>query len=485
MTESLAKEILSGSRIAQVEWGRLSLSSRTRILRGFADELYRHMDEGVRILHEELGKPELESLTGDFLMVLEFIRASGKMARKALRPSSLPSPKPFFFGAKFRIEYSPYGVVLVMGPWNYPLQLSLIPSLSALLVGNAVILKPSEVTPKLNRWLRERISASGFPKGVFEFVEGGAESAKALIDARPDRIFLTGSPATGRAVLAQAAPHLIPVDLELGGKDAMIVFADAPLERSARAAVYGASMNAGQVCVGVKRIYVEERILPQWLERLRVEVASLRVSTAMDADVGRLARAHESDRTEAQLQSALRAGARLETPYERDGLLWKPVFVSGVPDDAPLARDEVFGPVTVLFSFRSEEEVTKRVNEIDLGLSASVWSRDKERALRVARALRVGSACVNDVIRVIANVEAPFGGVRESGMGRTHGVEGLRSFCASKTILIGSLSRRREINWFPYTVRKTRELRAVMKFRYGRGGPFRLLRDLLRRSGNA
>jgi acyl-CoA reductase-like NAD-dependent aldehyde dehydrogenase/uncharacterized protein (DUF2141 family) len=374
-----------------------------------------------------------------------------------------------FWGNRFVESFSPYGVVLVIAPWNYPLQLSLVPVVSALLAGNAVILKPSEHSPLTAQAIRGVFEKIGFPKGVFQVVEGDGQLASDLIDAKPDQVFFTGSERVGKNIAEKCASLFIPVMLELGGKDAMIVREDAHLERAAKGACYGAFLNSGQVCVGVKRVFVHESVASRFLELFKAEVSSLRIGSSTDSDLGPLKQSEQVKRLALLTREAIDGGAKAETPLKVEGAFFYPLVLSNVPEHSELLTEETFGPLVCVTPFKSDHEAVRFANRSRFGLGSSVWSRDLRKARLIADALIVGSCSINNVVVQIANPAAPFGGEKHSGVGRYHGEEGLLAFSRRKTILMNRGRRKSEINWFPFTSQTFNGLKRFLSFRHRSG----------------
>ncbi len=475
--KTLATDVIyARARESQAAWAALGAGQRCAILERLRSGIAREAEAIAELIAGETGKPVLDALTGDVLVTLETMRYYAKRAPKLLLARKTGKPPIFFLGAHFETCHEPHGVVLVFGASNYPLQLSLIPAFTALVAGNAVVLKCSERTPATAALIRRLGEGAGLPPGLLQVFDEGPEQAVALIDARPDLLFFTGSSRNGRMVAERAARQLIPVILELGGKDAALVFADCNLERAVEGIVYGAFSNTGRVCVGVKRAYVEASVAAEFLARLIARVRALRVQRDGDADLFPLAETGAVE-LRGQVEDALSRGATLHHPIESDGLGYGPMLLTGVPPEARLMREEVFGPVLCMQTFSSEEEAVQLANDSEFALSSSVWTGDRARARRVAARLNAGSCAVNDVIRVIANPHAPFGGNRQSGYGRYHGPEGLYAFSRQKTVLFSGDRRKREINWFPFTARTRRQLAALLQIRHGQRG---LLAWLLR-----
>lgn len=474
-----ADSIMSRARNAQPAWAALTVSRRCRALTSLRRRIANDCESIAKTIAQESQKPLLDALSGDVMVTLEMLRYYQRHAPKLLRPSRIRKPALFFRGAHFQNHFEPHGVALVFGPSNYPFQLSMVPLITALIAGNAVIVKVSERTPATAALIAKLCAETDLPANLVQVLHGTPDESIALIDARPDIVFFTGSSRNGRKVAERAAAHLIPTILELGGKDAALVFADCNLERAVEGIAYGAFSNAGRVCVGTKRVYVEESIYGQFVLRMRRRMADLQVNTGPDADLCPLPD-HEAILLRDQIQEALTDGAKLEWPPHPAELGSEPVLLSDVPRHAHLMHEETFGPVLCIAPFRNESHAVTLANDSAFALSGSVWTRDRARAQRIARTLSAGSCAVNDVIRVIANPYAAFGGNNLSGHGRYHGPDGLRVFSRSKTVMMMSDRRKREINWFPSTARTRRQLAMLLRLRHGRPGlSWRLVRGLL------
>jgi 4,4'-diapolycopenoate synthase len=464
-----AKEIMRRAREAQPAWAALEVRRRSEVLGRLRRELAKNCESIAELISRETAKPQLDALAGDVLVTLEAMRYYEGHAAKILRARRVGKPAIFFRGASFETHFEPHGVALIFGAANYPLQLSMIPLITALTVGNAAVLKCSERTPETAALIARLCMQAGLPEGLVQVFRNGPEEAVALIDARPDIIFFTGSSRNGQMVAERAAKYLIPVVLELGGKDASLVFADCNLERAVEGITYGAFSNGGRVCVGVKRAYVEEPIFDEFIAKLKRRVAGLRVASEADADFYPVS-AQEAEVLRAQVDDALARGATLQYPQDCDAVGCKPVLLTGVPADAHILEEECFGPVLCIGKFVDEADAIALANGSAFALSSSVWTRNRARARRVAARLSAGSCAVNDTIRVIANPYAPFGGNRHSGHGRYHGPDGLHAFSRTKTILFAGDRRRKEINWFPFSERTRRQLAGLLRFRHGHIG---------------
>jgi acyl-CoA reductase-like NAD-dependent aldehyde dehydrogenase/uncharacterized protein (DUF2141 family) len=462
---------LQAAREAFALWAPLSITERLQSLRELRQAITEQREAIVADIVSDTGKPPLDALGGDLLVTLEFIRYYEQIAAKALAPRHVAGSRLFFPGTKFTEIFEPHGVALIFGPANYPFQLAMIPAITAILAGNSVLLKASERTPRTALRMAALVAES-LPKNLVQVVQATPEESLAYIDAGPEIIFFTGSTNGGRFVATKAAEKLIPIILELGGKDAALVFADAPIERTLEGLAYGAFSNAGQVCVGSKRIYVEQAIYKDFLERFIQRIKQLRVGSSLESDLGRLTGVQDRKRFQEQIEEARARGATLEvgSTEELDGS--SPVVLCNLPHDARLLKEESFGPVVTVERFSTEEQAIALANESAYGLAASIWSSNMDRAERVARRINAGSITINDVIRQVANPAAAFGGNKNSGYGRYHGVHGLYAFSRIKTIMASNSRKKREVNWFPFASKTYRQLDALLELRHGAKGIF-------------
>lgn len=469
MTPLDAERIVARGREAQPAWAELGVSRRCAILERLRREICLQCESIADSIARETAKPFLDALSGDVLVTLEMMRYFEAFATTILRPRRIGKPAFFFRGARFEKHFEPHGVALIFGPSNYPFQLSMIPLLTALTAGNAVVLKCSERTPGTAALIAKLCAQADLPRDLVQAFHNDPEQSAALIDARPDIIFFTGSTRHGQAVAERAARHLIPVILELGGKDASLVFADCHLERAVEGITYGAFSNGGRVCVGVRRAYVEGSIYEEFIERLKRRIASLHVDASPDADLCPLS-GEAAAVLRAQVEDALGRGATLHCPLDRRLIGSEPVLLSGVPAEASILTEECYGPALCVTPFVDEAHGLKLANQSAFALSGSVWTRNRARGRRGAMHLSAGSCAINDVIRVIANPYAAFGGNGLSGHGRYHGPEGLLAFSRIRTVMHCSDRREREVNWFPFTKNTRRQLTGLLRFRHGSTG---------------
>ncbi len=471
------------ARAAQPAWGALPFGERARHLRRFARAL-RDDDQLMATLVAENGKPRYEAELIELFYVLELTRYyTGRAGRRALR-DEVHHPL-IFSNKRTRVVRHPRGVVGVIGPWNFPLLNNFGDCVGPLAAGNAVVLKPSEVTPLTSLRVGELWKRQGLPDGVLEVVAGRGEAGAALT-AAADMIFFTGSPAVGQKVAAAAAARLVPAVLELGGKSAMIVLADADLPRAAHAAVWSAFAGSGQVCIRTERVLVEAPAAERFLALVSEEIGRLRQGIPagdggsageVTVDVGAITFAPQLERAERQVADAVARGGRVLTGGARrtdlgGGRFFPPTLIADATPEMAVMREETFGPLLPVMRVADAEEALRIANDSPLGLSGSVWSADVGKARALARRVQTGSLCVNDALFNYFCVESPLGGIKMSGSGFRHGAEGLRQFCRPETIvedhpLLGWLSPflARQLA-FPYRARTMRLLRRFMRLFY-------------------
>jgi len=405
----------------------------------------------------ETGKPHVEALFSDVLISLETAKYYARHAPKLLADERVAHHNLAVKAKSGKLRYEPFGVIGIIAPWNYPLAISLSQIIPAIVAGNSVILKPSELTPRCGELISECFAAAGAPADVLQVVQGGGEVGSALIDARPDKIFFTGGVLTGKRVAEACARQLIPSVLELGGKDAMIVLADADLEAASSAAVWGGFTNCGQACVSVKRIYVEQGISERFAQRCTDKTKLLRLGPGSDTDneIAPMIRVDSANHVEAQLQDAVAKGAHLLTGGRRRPDLgsnfFEPAVLVHVNHSMRLMREETFGPVLAIQAVQSADEAIALANDSAFSLSASVWTRDTKRGRRIAESIRAGAVMLNDVASYFVMTEAPHGGHGLSGWGRTHSRIGLLEMVQVKYLDVDRLPHWPKAWWFGYS----------------------------------
>jgi acyl-CoA reductase-like NAD-dependent aldehyde dehydrogenase len=441
-------------RAAQPDWEAMGIEGRYHWLGKLRDWLLDNSDQVLDTMQRETGKVRADA-SNEPTYLADTINFYGTQAAKFIGEESVRPHSPLLAAKKLRVQYRPYPVVGIISPWNFPLILSLGDAIPALMAGAAVVVKPSEFTPLgvaevAAAWKRE----IGGPD-VFDVVQGIGETGGALVD-NVDYVQFTGSDRTGRKVMARAAETLTPVSLELGGKDPMIVLADADIDRAANAAAWGGMFNSGQVCISVERIYVEEPVYDQFVGKLTAEIGKLRQGAdgARDPkDVGAMTSPNQTAIVEGQVDDALAHGARAMTGGKRlpgPGDYFEPTVLVDVDHTMQVMRDETFGPVVGVMKVRDDEEALRLANDTRYGLSGSVFG-ERGHAERIARRVECGAVNVNDVLVNYFASDVPMGGWKESGIGYRHGAQGIRKFCRTESLVITRFAGKREPTWYPYT----------------------------------
>jgi succinate-semialdehyde dehydrogenase/glutarate-semialdehyde dehydrogenase len=448
--------IVERSRRVQEEWAAQPLRARCALLRRLCDVLYARRDEITEVISRECGKPRFEALSADLMVSLDTASHYAWHTPRLLRPEAVAHHNPAVKAKSGCIVYEPCGALGIISPWNYPLAIPMGVVIPAVAAGNAVVLKPSELTPWCGALVRELFEQAGFPADLVQVVQGGGDVGAALIAAKPDKVVFTGSVATGQRVAERCGALLIPCVLELGGKDAMIVMADADLEVASSAAVWGSFTNCGQACVSVERIYVEREVAERFTELCVQKTRKLKLGSGLDPDteVGPMIRASQADRVEDHLRDAVARGARVLVGGRRRPDLgpsfFEPAVVVDVDHSMRLMHEETFGPVLAIRAVSNGEEAVRLANDSPFGLSGSVWTRDRERGRKIAGRLKVGAVMINDVMSYFGICEAPHGGRGWSGWGRTHSRLGLMELVHVKYVDEDRLSRWPKSWWFGY-----------------------------------
>jgi len=448
--------IFEKARQAQTYWAAFPITTRVKHLYQLRETLLNHVDEIVDLISLENGKPKYEAMVNEVLPCIDLLTFFAKKAPKILRNKNIPMTL-----MKHRIsylQYWPIGVVAIISPWNYPFLLAFADIVMAVIAGNTVIFKPSEITPCIGLKIQELINEAGFPPNMIQTIIGDGTLGAAIIQHKPGKIFFTGSVATGKKVMAAAAEHLIPLNLELGGKDAMIVLPDANLDFATSAALWGSFSNSGQVCASTERILVHERIAQPFLSLLKEKIGKLRQgpSDSQNNDLGAITFEQQKSTYDRQLNEAKSKNAEIITggEFSSDRRYLAPTVITGSKvESLEVYNEETFGPVVAVTTFQSVNEAIQKANQSKYGLLASVITGNISLGEEIAKQLAVGTVTINEVTYTAGLSETPWGGIKESGFGRTHSEIGLYEFVnirhihkpKSKLLVFKSLW------WFPYS----------------------------------
>jgi len=403
-------------------------------------------------------------------VVLDAARFLIENAYAALKPEPVPHGNLIMKTKSAHLIREPYGVIGIVSPWNYPFSTPATEGLAALVAGNAVVIKPSEFTPLAALGLASLLHQAGVPSDIFQVVVGDGSTGAALVEASIDKIIFTGSVRTGKRVAETAAKKLLPVVLELGGKDPMLVLEDADLDVVTSAALWGGFMNAGQTCLSVERCYVARSLYEKFLPAVVEKTRKLRVGNGMDpeTDIGPMIHEQQLRVVEAHVADAVARGARLLAGGRRLPELgpnfYAPTVLADVTHEMLIMREETFGPVLAVMPFATDDEAVRLANDSEFGLAASVWSSDRRRGEALAPRIHAGTVMVNDVVSCFGISEAPHGGVKSSGLGRAHGRLGLEEMVRIKYVDSDLLPRVRKVWWFGYGREFARQMEGFVDF---------------------
>ncbi|GAA5121722.1 aldehyde dehydrogenase family protein [Haloechinothrix salitolerans] len=474
-------ETVNQLREHQTSWEGGGFAERARWLRRYRDWLLDNEDTIARILQSETGKPWAEA-TMEVPYAADVINYYAKHGERFLTDETPKAHGPMTLTKRQRAVHRPYPVVGVITPWNFPVALSLMDAIPALLAGAAVVVKPSEFTPLATSTAIAGWAESGAPP-VLTCLTGYGDTGAALVDT-VDYVQFTGSTRTGTAIATRAAERLIPYGLELGGKDPMLVLSDADLDRAANAAVWGGICNSGQMCTSVERIYVEAPVYEDFVNRVVERVRELRQGTdgadtdGFRYDVGALANQAQVEIVRRHVDEAIAAGAKalIGGKATGTGTFFEPTVLVDVDHSMACMREETFGPTLPIMKVTDADEAVRLANDTPYGLSATVFSRDTERGERIARRLEAGAVNVNDVFTNLFALPLPMAGWKQSGMGaRNGGPHGIRKYCRTQAIVSSRVAPRAEPMWYPYRPLRGNLLRRVTRFV--------MARDLKRRLG--
>jgi len=468
-------ELLLKARQAQADWAKVPVQDRCARIAALKTKILEAREVLTDAVVAESGKPRVEAKFADVFVALDTADYFAKNGPSLLRSEKVSHHSTAAKMKSGSLYYEPLGVLGIISSWNYPLAIPMSQIIPAVAAGNAVLCKTSDFTPECGARIDKLFRDAGFPEGLVTILQGSGDVGQALIDAQPDKLFFTGSVFTGRHVAEACARQLIPSVLELGGKDAMVVLADANLDVSSSAAVWGSFTNCGQVCLSVERLFVEKTVAEKFTRACVEKTLKLKLGPGSDpaSEIGPLIRPQHVQRMSDLIADAVQRGAKLlcggRPRPELGPSFFEPTVLTGVDSSMQLFRDETFGPVLAIQVVRGAEEAVKLANETEFALAASVWTADDERGQSIARQLRAGTVMVNDLISGFAISEAPHGGTGLSGWGRTHGKCGLLEMVNLKYVDVDRLPGMEKPWWYRYGAELERAADSFMKFEFSSG----------------
>ena len=495
------------ARVAFQAWKQTSYATRARLVMKAREVILAQIDGIAHLISQESGKPFGEAISMEIGPVLDLMQYFARNTKKLLRPHKINIGLYALLGRSSKIVYHPLGVVGIIPAWNYPFSIPLGEAVMALMAGNTVVIKPSELTPFVGLKIGEIFEKAGLPDDCLQIVSGAGPTGAALVEAAPDKIMFTGSVATGKKIAAAAAKNLTSVVLELGGKDPMIVFADANLELAAGAAVWGAFCNSGQSCSSVERLYVQESVAEELTRKIVEKTKQLKQGSGdrEEVSIGAMSSERQIKIVEDHVNDFRDCGAKIETGGRRNAdtpvrmsaeheevlgggaadadksvrapLFYEPTVITGATNDMRAMQEETFGPTLPIATFSTEAEAIRLANDSEFGLTASVWTRDLTKGKRVAERIEAGSVCVNEVLYTHGIGQTPWGGFKNSGRGRTHGREGLMELVQPQHIHINHITILPDAWWMPYSPNAVETFRGFAKY-FATGSMFQTARLL-------
>ncbi len=468
-------EMAAHARRAQPQWEAYGFDGRARVLSRAQKWLMDNAQRVTETIVSETGKTYEDASLAEIGYAGNAFGFWAKQGPNYLADEAVKSSQVLVKGKKLVLRYRPLGLIGVIGPWNYPLTNSFGDCIPALMAGNSVILKPSEVTPLTSLLMAEGLRECGLPEDVLQIATGRGATGAALVE-HVDMIMFTGSTRTGRKVAEAAARRLIPASLELGGKDPMIVLSDADLERAANYATFFSMQNAGQTCISIERVYVEEPVYDEFVAKVSAKVRALRVGRPDGGfgtvEVGAITFPPQLETIKDHVADAVQKGARVLTGGQQvpgAGRFYEPTVLVDVDHSMKIMTEETFGPTLPIMKVADADEAVRLANDSPYGLGSSVFTRDTARGEAIARRIEAGAANVNDAMINYTVLELPMGGAKASGLGSRHGAGGIRKYCSQQAIVVTKLAMKKELFMYPYKSRTSRMLAGLFKLLYGRG----------------
>lgn len=468
-TDEELKHILERSKRGKKRWSSLRVSDRAEILNGIRKELVKRSDEFISTISDETGKPHWDSFV-EVMTVAEHLKYMCRQAPVIL--SKQKRSTGILLHKRGYVQYFPHGTAGIISPWNYPLILAISPVVEALLAGNSVVLKPSEITPITGDRIHRLFVEGGIHESIFQIIQGHGDMGSKLVESPlTDVICFTGSVRVGKLISEHCAKQLKPSILELGGNDPMIILEDADLDRAVSAAIWGGLSNNGQTCIAVERIYVMESIADVFIERIKKRAKELNISDdKKSADIGSMINQKQKEMVISFIDEAKKEGAIFHLEYNQktkdNSCFLYPTIIEEKNRKSKIMQSEIFGPVITIFRVNSEREAISEANSSGYGLSASVFSKNLKKGRKIAEQIKAGSVCINDVNSNYGCASLPFGGVGMSGVGRVHGDEGLKAFSRVQAVYEDRLGLKKEPWWFPVSGHTKKRFQKFFKYWY-------------------
>jgi acyl-CoA reductase-like NAD-dependent aldehyde dehydrogenase len=473
MSENDVNKIILKAHESFKSWSRTGMKERLSHMKKIIRVVVENMEYYAELIHKDNGKSMTEALTTEIFTILGFLEYYVRNAGKILRDEKVRMPY-YLIGKSGYIRYEPLGVIGIIGPWNYPLNLSFIPAISAIISGNTVVVKHSSQTPYTGTIIEDIIKKSGLPEGVLNVVWGKGYVGEYIVRGDIQKLFFTGSTAIGRRLASICAEKLIPAELELGGSDACIILDSADLKRAARGVVWGALLNGGQTCISVERVYVTGKNHDSFVSYLKEYVGEIRMGSGEDTDIGAMTSKEQIQIVRKQLDDAVKKGAKILAGGNCKDNFFEPTLVDGCTHEMDIVNDETFGPVIAVVTTENDAESLGFANASKYGLSSSIYGNLKD-VKKYIGLIQAGNVVVNNSILSFAAAPLPFGGIKESGIGRYHGKEGLKTFCNIKAVLIDKFTFTEDFTWAPYGENSFRNYLRFLKKNWGGFNPFKLL----------
>ncbi|HEB28885.1 MAG TPA: aldehyde dehydrogenase family protein [Porticoccus sp.] len=451
--------------------GALSFEQRGDYMQKMLQVVLDKQDHIVDTVVKETGKALGDAYSMEIFAACDSLQFYSKNVKKMLKPEKIKGHGVLGLTKKIKIIYKPRGVAAIIVPWNGPFILGINPAVQAMMAGNTVVIKGSEVTPYSTKLIADLFAEAGLPEGVLQVLMGDGETGADLVASGVDKVSFTGSVATGRKVAESCGRQLVPCTLELGGNDAMIVCNDANITRAAAGALIGSCMNSGHYCCGTERIYVEEEVYDEFLAKVTELAKELKQGPqhGMEEDVGAVFWDRQMTIIEDHVADALANGAKAVVGGKRNealaGLYFEPTVMIDVKHEMKIMQEETFGPILCIQKVKNVEEAITLANDSPYGLNGNVWSKDSNKAFDIAQRIDTGSVCLNDMAVTYGTAEAPFGGVKSSGVGQVNGEAGVRGYCHAMPIVIDRFGKGDNLAaGYPHTAKKIEGMKKFMNF---------------------